>query len=146
MATLYDLLKKYVHFSGIKNIKHALRRLQIYSAEKNIETVLSNSRKGHRDRREQYRERAVLLHKHNEALIPVQFPSKALSTAQNGYVTTDKEALEVMFGIERFREYILGGKYQVRIDHKPLVILLRREKAMPSNCGARLRRWNLRLT
>ena len=78
--------------------------------------------------------------------MPVQFASKTLTSAQKGYATIDKKALAVMFGVARFREYLLGGRFQIRTDHKPLVKILGRENAIPVNCSARLQRWNLRLS
>lgn len=41
-----------------------------------------------------------------------------------------------MFGIERFRGYMLGGKFQTRTDHKPLVKVLGLENANASQTAA----------
>lgn len=82
---------------------------------------------------------AVLLQIYNEAFISVQIASKTLTSAQ-------KEAQAVMFDIERFREYLLGGKFEIITDHKLLLMLLERENAMSAmlvNCNVRLQRWSL---
>ena len=146
-APLYALLKKDAKFAWDKKhqacfeiIKDLFRGTKILKLfDPNLETAIETDASN-------YGIAAVLLQKHNEAFMPVQFASKTLTSAQKNYATIDKEALAVMFGIERFREYLLGGKFQIRTDHKPLVKLLGRENAMPVNCSARLQRWNLRLS
>lgn len=54
---------------------------------------------------------------------------------------TEKEALAVILGCEHFKLYLLGSKFVIETDHKPLEILY----SANSRLSARLERWMLRL-
>ena len=68
------------------------------------------------------------------------YASKTLAKAQLNYSTTDKELLAVVFGLEKFRPYILGIKIIVFTDHAVLKYLLSKKEAKP-----RLIQWVLLL-
>ena len=52
---------------------------------------------------------------------PVAFASKALTVTEQGYAQIEKELLAVVFGCQKFRQYIYGKKVIIETDHKPLV-------------------------
>ena len=73
---------------------------------------------------------------------PVAYASKALTATQAGYVIMEKELLAVIFGCEKFHQYIYGKKVQIYSDHKPLESIMKKPLA---NAPARLQRMLLRL-
>lgn len=123
-ALSYAFLKKNVKyawgndyqvcFEATKNIFKGIQIMILFNpnATTAIETDISN--KGIA---------AARVPKHTEAFMPVQFDFKLIDTAQKSYFIRDKEALAGMFAIEWIREYILGSKFQVRTNTKPLLNL-----------------------
>ena len=73
---------------------------------------------------------------------PVAFASKALSPAESRYANIERELLAVVYGCERFHNYLFGRPFTVESDHKPLAsIHLKHLNSSP----ARLRRMLMRL-
>ena len=68
---------------------------------------------------------------------PVAFASKALSPAESRYANIERELLAVLYGCDRFHNYVFGRPFTVESDHKPLAsIHLKHLNTSP----ARLRR------
>lgn len=57
---------------------------------------------------------------------PVEYAAKSLSDTQKRYAQIEKEMLAVVWGIERFNDYVYGQKFTVQTDHKPLLGLIRK--------------------
>ena len=53
------------------------------------------------------------------------FASRSLSSPERNYSITRKELLAVIFGLKRFRQYLIGRKFIVRTDHSALQWLRR---------------------
>ena len=51
---------------------------------------------------------------------PVAFSSRALNTSEQNYAQIEHETLSVVFGCERFHEYVYGRQFIIQNDHKPL--------------------------
>ncbi|KAJ8896940.1 hypothetical protein PR048_002286 [Dryococelus australis] len=51
---------------------------------------------------------------------PVAFAPKSLSQTQQKCAQVEKEQLDILYGCERFHQYIYGRKVVVETDHKPL--------------------------
>ena len=52
---------------------------------------------------------------------PIAYASRALTpTESNNYAQIEKEMLAVVFGMEKFHQYVYGQKVLVQSDHKPL--------------------------
>ena len=51
---------------------------------------------------------------------PIAYASKTLTTAQQNYAQIEKECLAIVFGCQRFKQYLFGKKVIVETDHKPL--------------------------
>ena len=51
---------------------------------------------------------------------PVAFSSRALHTSEQNYAQIKRETLSVVFGCERFHEYVYGREFIIQNDHKPL--------------------------
>ena len=50
---------------------------------------------------------------------PVAYASKSLTGCQKGHAQIEKETLAVLFGCERFHQYLYGKEIEVESDHKP---------------------------
>jgi transposase InsO family protein len=74
---------------------------------------------------------------------PICYASRSLSETEQRYAVIEKEALAVTWACEQFSEYILGLKFKVETDHKPLVPLLNSTDL--SKMPARILRFRLRL-
>ncbi|CAC5398529.1 unnamed protein product [Mytilus coruscus] len=53
----------------------------------------------------------------------IAYGSRTLNKAERNYCVTDKELLALRYFIEYYRQYLLGRKFSVRVDHQPLVWL-----------------------
>ncbi len=72
---------------------------------------------------------------------PVCYASKALTEAEQRYSNIEREALGVVWGLERFHYFIYGKTCTVHTDHKPLEAIFKKKL---SSCPARLQRFVLR--
>lgn len=71
---------------------------------------------------------------------PICFASRALKGAELNYSVLDKEALGVIFLIERHRYILLGHRIHIKSDHRPL-----RELFNKASLNSRQSRWIERL-
>ena len=55
---------------------------------------------------------------------PVAYASKSMMETEKRYAQIEKEALATTWACEKFATYILGMKFLIETDHKPLVPLL----------------------
>ncbi|XP_045535217.1 uncharacterized protein LOC123720914 isoform X2 [Papilio machaon] len=83
---------------------------------------------------------AALLQGDNNNEKPIEYASRLLTSAERNYSTTEREALAVVWAVEKFRGYIDGHLCIVKSDHQPLKWLL----TLKSPSG-RLIRWALKL-
>lgn len=51
----------------------------------------------------------------------IAYASRSLTTTQTHYAQIEKELLAIVFGCERFRQYLIGKEVLVHTDHKPLI-------------------------
>ena len=59
------------------------------------------------------------------------------------YPQIEKEALSIIFGVKKFHTYLYGRKFQLLIDHKPLVTILGSQTDIPTLAAFRMQRWAL---
>lgn len=73
---------------------------------------------------------------------PVAYGSRAFTDAQKRYAQIEKELLAIVYGCEKFHQYIYGKEVGVESDHKPLESIFKKSlhQAPP-----RLQRMLLRL-
>jgi len=57
---------------------------------------------------------------------PIEYASRSLTPAEQNWAQIEKEALAVVYGLERFDQYTYGRKIIVENDHKPLFSIFRK--------------------
>jgi len=57
---------------------------------------------------------------------PIEFASRSLTQAERKWAQIEKEALSVLYGLEKFDQYTYGRKVTIQNDHKPLQNILRK--------------------
>eukprot|EP00731_Ephydatia_muelleri_P021997 Em0014g588a len=77
---------------------------------------------------------------------PVAFASRTLAPAEKNYSQLDKEGLAIIFGVEKFHNFLFGRQFTIFTDHKPLKHLFGEDKPIPPMASARLQRWALKLS
>ncbi|CAM1319420.1 Uncharacterised protein r2_g2776 [Pycnogonum litorale] len=87
---------------------------------------------------------AVLSHRDQEGHeFPVAFASRSLSACEMRYAQIDREALAIVYGVKKFRNYLLGRRFTLVTDHQPLQSIFGCKKGLPSLTTARLHRYSL---
>ncbi|KAL5259137.1 hypothetical protein ACHWQZ_G009557 [Mnemiopsis leidyi] len=80
---------------------------------------------------------------------PIAYASRSLTETQLSYAQMEKELLAIVFGAERFSQYIYGKEVTVLTDHKPLLSCLKKpvhkSPVRIQRLLLRLQRYNLRL-
>nr|XP_034310606.1 uncharacterized protein LOC117680625 [Crassostrea gigas] len=83
---------------------------------------------------------AVLLQIEGDEKLPVAYASRKLQPREKAYAVIEKECLAVVWGIQKFHQYLYGREFLLETDHQPLTYL---NKAKTEN--SRLMRWALQL-
>ena len=87
---------------------------------------------------------AVLLQYNEEgAWQPVEYASRKMTETEGRYAMVEKEALATTWACEKFDYYLVGRKFEIDTDHKPLIAILG-EKDL-SKLPVRVQRFKLRL-
>ncbi|GJV93272.1 reverse transcriptase domain-containing protein [Tanacetum coccineum] len=74
---------------------------------------------------------AVLGQREGKHFRPIHFASKTLNNAQQNYMVTEKELLDVVFAFDKFRSYLVLLKTVVFTDHSTLKYLFAKQDAKP---------------
>ena len=77
---------------------------------------------------------------------PIAFASRTLTPAEKNYPQIEKEALSLVFGVQKFHQYLYARKFVLVTDHKPLCAILGPKKGIPTLAAARLQRWAILLS
>ena len=72
----------------------------------------------------------------------VAYASRSLTSVEQRYSQTEKEALAIVWAVERFHTYLYGGHFTLYTDCKPVELIFNNKRSQPP---ARIERWNLRL-
>ena len=72
---------------------------------------------------------------------PIAFTSRTLTNSEKNYSQIEKEALSLIHGIRKFRNYIYGRHFTLVTDHKPLTALFSPKTEVPALAAGRLQRW-----
>ena len=73
---------------------------------------------------------------------PISYASRSLTNVQKNYAIIEKELLEVLFGCERFHQFVYGSEVTIISDHRPLESITKKPL---SKAPARLQQMLLRL-
>ena len=148
MSPLYELLKKNVpyvwgtaqqiSFDRVKSLFKSCNILQMFNPNLPIIVETDSS---------SYGIAGVLLQRETNSKFwhPVQFISRTLNSAERNYSCLEREALSVIFALDKFKHFLLGSKFHILNDHKPLMSLFAKHKSVPQSCSARVQRWCLKL-
>ncbi|PIO69344.1 hypothetical protein TELCIR_08832 [Teladorsagia circumcincta] len=71
----------------------------------------------------------------------VYHASRALTPAQKKYSQIEKEALAIVFAVQKFHRFVHGRHFTLRTDHKPLISIFGSRKGVPIYTANRLQRW-----
>jgi len=71
---------------------------------------------------------------------PMAFVSFTLSKAKTNYAHLEKESLAIIFGVQKFHNYLYGRKFIIHSDHKPLMYIF---NAIPAMASPRVIHWSL---
>ena len=72
---------------------------------------------------------------------PIVFTSRTLSSTERGYAQLEREALALINGVGQFHKYLIGCKFTLVTDHRPLLKVLGPKQGIPTLVAARLQRW-----
>ena len=72
----------------------------------------------------------------------IVYASRALTEVERCYSQTEREALAIVWAIERLHSYLFGSHFKLLTDCKPVELILSNPK---SRLPARIECWNLRL-
>ena len=73
---------------------------------------------------------------------PIAYASRSTTDAEKNYAPIESEALSIVFGCERFHDYLYGRRFTIFNDHQPLKTIF--NKSITS-CPPRIQRLMLRL-
>ncbi len=84
---------------------------------------------------------AILMQSDGHETRPVAYASRTLTDVERRYSQTEKEALAVVWGCEKFHLYLYRTEFKLFTDHKPLEFIYSPKGKPPP----RIERWALRL-
>ena len=76
---------------------------------------------------------------------PVIYVSKKLSQTEQNYSNIEQEALEIVLVVTRLKLFLLGRRFTLQTDHKPLKYLFAPDEKNPKIASARITRWAIAL-
>lgn len=83
---------------------------------------------------------ACLMQEREGLLHPVTFVSRKLLPRERRYSVIERECLAIVWAVQKLSRYLLGSRFIIESDHKPLSFLTSRRST-----SARLSRWALAL-
>ncbi len=72
---------------------------------------------------------------------PIAYASRSLTQAERNYSQLEREALAIVFGLQRFHQYLYARKFTLWTDNKPLSLILGSKKGLPILAASRIQRW-----
>ncbi|KAL1447951.1 hypothetical protein WDU94_000597 [Cyamophila willieti] len=84
---------------------------------------------------------AVMSHIIDGVEKPIAFVSRSLSPAEVNYSQIDREALAIVFALDKFHIYLYGRKFTLLTDNKPLSRIFDQNSNLPAMTASRLLRY-----
>ncbi len=63
--------------------------------------------------------------------LPIAYASQLLTDCERMYSVIEHEALGIIFGIGKFAQFLLGRKFVIKTNHKPLEALFSQRAQLP---------------
>jgi hypothetical protein len=82
----------------------------------------------------------------NNIIKPVAFASKKLNDTQLKYPILEKEAYAIVFGVNKFYEFLFGHKFILQTDNEALTKILGPKYGIPKMAARRLQYWSIFLS
>ena len=76
---------------------------------------------------------------------PVAFTSRTLTETERKYSQLEKEALAIVFGVQKFHQYLYRIRFKLRTTHKPLMFTFNEKKGIAPMASGRVQHWALTL-
>ena len=76
---------------------------------------------------------------------PIAFASRSLTPPEKNYSQLEKEGLAIIFGLQKFHQYLFARKFTLITDNKPLSFILGPKKGIPVLAASRIQRWAIQL-
>ena len=76
---------------------------------------------------------------------PIMYLSRKLWSAECNYSNIEKEVLAIVWSMERAQKFLLGKKFLLKSDHKPLEFLLHLRKELPRVRSSRIYWWAIKI-
>ena len=77
---------------------------------------------------------------------PIAYASRTLTAAEKNYSQLEKEALGVVFAVNKFHNYLYGREFIIESDHRSLSFIFSNTKAISPTASSRIIRWTLTLS
>ncbi|UYV74356.1 K02A2.6-like [Cordylochernes scorpioides] len=74
---------------------------------------------------------------------PVAYSSRTMTPTEKRYAQIEKEAFAITWACERFQDFLLGKRFRIETDHKPLIPLFSTKEL--SSLTPRLQRFRMRM-
>ena len=65
----------------------------------------------------------------------IAFSSRTLSKSERNYSQLENESRSIIFGIQKFHQYLYGRKFPLVTDHKPLLSFLGPKSGIDFSCS-----------
>ena len=87
----------------------------------------------------------ILQHNEKGFLQPIAYASRILTKAEQNYPQIERELLGVVFGVTKFRLFVLGRRFLLQTDHKSLTKICHENETMPQLISNRIKKWSMLL-
>ena len=143
---LNHLLKKDVKWNWMDECKKALEKLKT--------ALTSNLALTHYNHNKQFYVAsnasnfglgAVILHKEDGKLKPIQQVSRTLLPVEMNYSQIEKEGLNILLAIKKFHKYVHRREFILHMDHRLLLAIFGSKKVISKHTANRLQRWAVTL-
>lgn len=89
---------------------------------------------------------ATLMHRFPDGnLKTIKCESRSLAPAEKNYSQIEKEALGIVWAVEKFHKFVFGRRFSLQTDHRPLLTIYGGKKGVSAHTSNRLVRWGLKL-